>query len=96
MGKVNVNMKIFIIMLQGIKETRLEKLPISTEEKQVLDEVVKLFLFQRMQKYKSLQSLRIVIFLFQSKTLRLQLGSELYALSIICLYMLYSSSCKHI
>lgn len=46
MGKVNVNMKIFIIMLQGIKETCLEKLPISTEEKQVLDEVVKLFLFR--------------------------------------------------
>lgn len=40
MGKVNINMKIFIIMLQGIKETRLEKLPISTEEKQVLDKVV--------------------------------------------------------
>ena len=46
MGKVNINMKIFIIMLQGIKETRLEKLSISTEEKQVLDEVVKLFLFR--------------------------------------------------
>lgn len=95
MGKVNVNMKIFIIMLQGIKETRLEKLPISTEEKQVLDEVVKLFLF-RGCKNINLCELRIVIFVFESKTLRLQLGSELYALSIICLYMLYSSSCKHI
>lgn len=40
MGKVNINMKIFIIMLQGIKETRLKKLSISTEEKQVLDKVV--------------------------------------------------------
>ena len=95
MGKVNVNMKIFIIMLQGIKETCLEKLPISTEEKQVLDEVVKLFLF-RGCKNINLCELRIVIFVFQSKTLRLQLGSELYTLSIICLYMLYSSSCKHI
>ena len=46
MGKVNINMKIFIIMLQGIKETHLGKLPILTEEKQVLDEVVKLFLFR--------------------------------------------------
>ena len=95
MGKVNINMKIFIIMLQGIKETHLEKLPISTEEKQVLDEVVKLFLF-RGCKNINLCELRIVIFVFQSKTLLLQLGSELYTLSIICLYMLYSSSCKHI
>ena len=54
MGKVNVNMKIFIIMLQGIKETRLEKLPISTEEKQVLDEVVKLFLFRGCKNIKEI------------------------------------------